>query len=218
MELTESRKETSTLTHYKACSVEVPVNYSRQKALNYTADHSDVRGGRVNAIPQKDARQQLYLMLMKIGATGELPQDEMLRVSFLNDFWSTLYLRNDICPGDIPFGIILSEFTTALVQGVADRKGNNQAAICQAFNNWVKREDVRNRLYLLRDRAYPDQKPKQVPEKATQASIRDCTDEDLSNKLKSIKPMAGIKMVDKMICELESEINRRIEKINKNGK
>ena len=172
-------------------------------------DQADVRGGEVQPIPQKEARADLYKLFMKIGATNELPEESHLLTSFLNDFWRTLYLRNHQCPGDIPFGIIIDEFTIALVQGRAERKGNNQAAICQAFNDWISRPDVRNRLYELRDRAYPDNKPKQIPKTATPETVADYSDEELQQKLKSIKPMAGINMVDQMIGELEGEIERR---------
>lgn len=172
-------------------------------------DQSDVRGGDVKPVPQKEARADLYKLFMKIGATNELPEEKNLLVSFLNDFWETLYLRNHQCPGDIPFHIIISEFTVALVQGVAERKGNNQSAICQAFNAWISRTDVRNRLYQLRDRAYPAQKPKQLSKDATPETVEDYTDEELEAKLTSIKPMAGIGMVDQMIAELEKEIGRR---------
>lgn len=209
MEVIESRKETNTLRRYKACSVEVPANYSRQKAMSYARDHREDRNGMVDPVPQSDARQQLYLMLMKIGATSELPQEKNLRVSFLNDFWSTIYLKNNYCPGDIPFHIILTEFTTAIVQGSADRKGNNQAAICQAFNKWISQDKVRHRLYQLRDEAYPAQKPKQVAQNATPETVRDYSNEKLQKRLQSLRPMAGVGMVDQMIGEYEREIKRR---------
>lgn len=209
MEVIESRKETNTLRHYKACSVEVPANYSRQKAIGYAKDHADVRGGIVQALPETDARRKLYLLHMKIGATSELPQKEDVRISYLNDFWSTLYLKNTFCPGDIPFDIIITEFTTAIVQGSVTRKGNNQAAICQAFNDWISRDKVRHRLYQLRDEAYPAQKPKQVAENATPETVRDYSDEELQSKLAALRPMAGIQMVDQMIKELGAEVERR---------
>lgn len=209
MELIVNQKETGTLTRYKRSNVEVPANYSRQKSLSYAKDHSEIRGGTVQAIPQRYARKQLYLMLMKIGATGELPQENDLRISFLNDFWNTLYLKNNYCPEDIPFNIIISEFTTALVQGAADRKGNNQAAICQAFNEWISREKVRHRLYQLRDQAYPDSKPKQVAQRATPETVKDYSDEELGKKLKSLQPFSDLNMVSLMITEIEKEIDRR---------
>ena len=177
--------------------------------MDLMRDQADVRGGDVQPIPHKDVRADLYKLFMKIGASSEVPTAGDQRESFLNDFWRTLYLRNHQCPGDIPFGIIIDEFTIALVQGRAERKGNNQAAICQAFNDWISRPDVRNRLYELRDRAYPDNKPKQIPKTATPETVADYSDEELQQKLKSIKPMAGINMVDQMIGELEGEIERR---------
>lgn len=208
MELT-SRKETGTLKPYRVCSVEVPADYSRGKAIQYTNTQSDVRGGTIDPIPQSEARRQLYLLHMKIGGTGELPEDDELRQSFLNDFWKTIYFHNHLCPADIPFSIIMDQFTRAMVLGVIQRKGNNQAAICAAFNEWISRPDVRHKLYQVRDQMYPEGKPKQIPQTATPETVKDYTDEELHQKLSAIQPMAGIKMVDAMIQELEGEIERR---------
>ena len=158
MELQENRtKAINTQRQSGTCSVEVPESYSRQKAIKKAKD----KGGR--AIPEKEARINLYMMFVKIGATGEVPQENDLRVSFMNDFWRVIYLENNFCPGDIPFPIIMEEFTKAMIHGIAERKGNNQAAICQAFNKWITREDVRTKLYQKRDAMYPHKKPKQIP-------------------------------------------------------
>lgn len=157
----------------------------------------------------------MYKLFMKIGARSEVPTKADQRESYLNDFWRSMYMKNHQVPADIPFAIIIEEFTTALVQGEAKRKGNNQAAICQAFNAWICREDVRNRLYEIRNRRYPDAKPKEIPARATEESIRDYSDEELHEKLEAIKPFEGLKMVNQMIEELEKEIERR-ETVNSN--
>jgi len=138
--------------------IEIPAPYSRQKAIKLAREN-----GVENPTPNSKATDMLYLMFMKIGATSELPSDEKLKESFLNDFWLDFYFNNHLCPGDIPFHIILKQFTTAMVQGEKSlygisRKGNNQAAICQAFNNWVTRDDVRHMLYRKRDEMYPHKK------------------------------------------------------------
>lgn len=207
----DERKETSTSISSRAeRSLEVPVNLSRAKALQYINTHSEARGGEILGVPEKEASNMLYRLFMKIGATSELPEDSNLARAFLNDFWTDLYLKNNLVPGDIPFGIIISEFTTAMVQGRIERKGNNQAAICGAFNKWISQQDVRNRLYQVRDRAYPEQKPKQVAENATtQPTVADYSDEELLENLENIKKMAGIKTADQMIEELEAEVERR---------
>lgn len=209
MELIENRKETSTSISSQAKSVSVPAQLSRGKARHYITDQGDVRGGKVKPVPEREATNLLYRLLMKIGATGELPEENHLARSFLNDFWIDLYFSNNHVPDDIPFGIMFHEFTTALVQGRVSRKGNNQAAICEAFNNWITREKVRHRLYQLRDEAYPAQKPKQVAETATPERLEDFSDEKLKKRLESLKPMAGVGMVDQMISEYEKEIDRR---------
>lgn len=209
MELIESQKETSTSISSQAKSVSVPAQLSRGKAREYITGQGEVRGGLVRAVPEREATNLLYRLFMKIGATGELPEENALARSFLNDFWIDLYFKNNLVPDDIPFGIVIHEFTTALVQGRVGRKGNNQAAICEAFNDWITREKVRHRLYQLRDEAYPAQKPKQVPQQATAETVRDYSDEELRRKLAAIRHMSGIKMVDEMIAELEAEIGRR---------
>lgn len=163
----------------------------------------------IQPIPQKEAISRLYLLFMKIGATNELPKEKDLRISYLNDFWRTFYFENHICPADIPYDIIMDEFTKALVQGRVERKGNNQSAICQAFNEWIVRQDTRNLLYQKRDQMYPAKKPKQLTKDATPETIGDYSDKELLSKYNSIKPMVGISLVDKMIVELKKEIANR---------
>lgn len=205
MEIQESRpKATSMQKHSATSEVEVPEKYSRQKAIQYAKKNGS------NPIPQSGARKMMYMMLMKIGATGELPQRKNLQVSFLNDFWRVMYFENNYCPGDIPFPIIMDSFTTAMVQGTISRKGNNQAAICQAFNKWITREDVRHRLYQKRDEMYPNAKPKQITKNATPETIQDYSDEELKQKIKDIEPMAGgVRIVDEMLEKLNEEVERR---------
>lgn len=197
------------LMHSEPYSLEVPPNYTRRQVTQYSHTHSEVRGKAVRAVPDSPVRQRLYLMYMKIGATSELPTDPADRVSFLNDLWCTMYLNNHLCPDDIPFSLIINKFTVAMVQGRAERKGNNQAAIVQAFNNWITQMDVRNQLYQERDQFYPSQKPEQLPEQATQPTLADYSVEQLKKKLASIAPLAGIRMVNQMIEELEEEISLR---------
>lgn len=192
-------------------SAELPEKYSRKKALDYLRDQKDVRGGQVMPVPHKTDRADLYKLYMKIGAISELPENPQQEDSYLNDMWRTMYLRNHLCPADIPFDLIMDEFTLAMVQGTIKRKGNNQAAIVSAFNNWITRPDVRHRLYQVRDQMYPDNRPKQLAKDATPETVADYTDEELQQKLASIKPMAGLLMVDQMIEELEAEMERRRE-------
>lgn len=204
MELTKSGQKETRITHTLAGEpVTVPAKYSRLKAIK----HAKENGG--NPVPELSATKMLYMMFMKIGAKNELPSETKLQDSYLNDFWLDLYLNNHLCPGDIPFHIIIKMFTTAMVQGVVERKGNNQAAICGAFNKWITREDVRTKLYQKRDEMYPYQKPKQIPETATQESIEDYSDEELLEKHNSIEPMKGITMVNMMLKKLEEEIKKR---------
>jgi hypothetical protein len=149
------------------------------------------------------------MLYIKIGATSEIPQKEAEKVAYMNDFWRTIYLKNNLCPGDIPFSIIIDEFVLALAHGVIDRKGNNQVAICNAFNEWVTRQDVRHRLYQKRDELYPEGKPKQIPKTSPAETVADYSNEELLQKYNAIKPMAGLRMVDEMIEKLKQEMNER---------
>jgi hypothetical protein len=203
------QKETGMSKSLTTYNVEVPTALSREKALKFIKSQMTVQNGDIFGIPKAETRQKLYMLFIKIGARDEIPQDKNIQVSYLNDFWSTLYLRNNLCPADIPFHIIMDEFTIAMVQGVIDRKGNNQAAICTAFNSWITRQDVRNRLYEIRNRLYPNQKPKELPKNATEKTIADYSDEELLKKIVDIKPMAGIAMVDHMLVELQKETTKR---------
>lgn len=193
----------------KQYSAEVPAQFTREKAIRYLANQSDARGTDVAAVPQKHVRADLYKLFMKIGAMSELPTKTSQMESFLNDFWKTIYLKNHLVPADVPFGIIIEEFTTALVQGSVRRKGNNQAAICQAFNAWITRQEVRNRLIEIHNRRNPDSQPRQIPERASKETVQDYSDEQLMEKLESIRPFEGLKLVNQMIEELEKEAERR---------
>lgn len=197
------RKETGMQKYSETYSIEVPVKYSRQKAMQYAKEGTGV------AVPKSEARQALYMMFLKIGARDEVPQQKDLSIAYLNDFWRLLYFENHICPADIPYDIIMDEFTKALVQGRVERKGNNQAAICQAFNEWIVRQDTRTLLSQKRDQMYPAKKPKQLTKDATPETIGDYSDKELLSKYNSIKPMVGISLVDKMIVEFKKEIANR---------
>lgn len=213
MEQITARKEISILsssTETKA--VEIPTELSREKALTRLNDYEDVHGGRLQAIPSEMATNYLYKMFMKIGATNELPSIERESEMFLNDFWGDLYLRNNLCPGNIPFPIIITEFTTAMVQKKVRRKGNNQEAICEAFNEWICRQEVRDNLYLLRDKMYPEKKPQQVTD-GKEKKLCDFSEEELNEQLKktehTIKQFKSLKFPKEWKAKLEAEIERR---------
>ncbi|MBD3615848.1 MAG: hypothetical protein HUJ22_04680 [Gracilimonas sp.] len=143
-------------------AVEIPSELSRRKAKDFIIDHSEVRGGQVEGIPTKKATNLLYRLYTKIGAIGELPENDQVARSYLNDLWIDFYLTNNLVPDDIPFPIIINEFTSQSVKGRVERKGNNQQAMITAFNGWITRQDVRSRLYQLRDQAYPQAAPQRL--------------------------------------------------------
>ena len=210
MELTTTRKETNTLSTYSEKVIDVPKSYSRGKALGLVNEQSEIVGGQLKAIPHEEDRKMLYLLFMKIGATSELPSNNQLKDQMLNDFWVTLYLKNNLVPGNIPYNIIIELFTLDMVQGTIERKGNNQAAICKAFNEWVVRQDVRERLINERDLRFPDRKPIQIAESSSKpVSLSDYSLEELKTKIQKLKTFKGLKSVDLMIEEMESEIQSR---------
>ncbi len=200
----------NTLSTYSDKVIDVPKSYSRSKALGLVSEKSDIVGGQLKAIPHEEDRKLLYLLFMKIGATSELPSNNQLKDQMLNDFWVTMYLKNNLVPGDIPYSIIIELFTMDMVQGVIDRKGNNQAAICKAFNEWIVRQDVRERLINERDVRYPYSKPPQIAKSSKEpVSLSEYSVEELRTKIQKLKTFAGLKSVDLMIEEMENEIDQR---------
>ena len=127
---------------------------------------SEAVGKPVHPIPDKNGVNKLYTMYLRIGGLNELPSESKPIDAFLKDFWLYLYFENRYIPVDIPFDVLMHEFTKSLIHGDAQRKGNNQAEICRAMNNWVQNPDVRAKLYQVRDRFYPSQKPKQIEKKS----------------------------------------------------
>ena len=166
-------------------ATEIPYQYSRSKALNLLENKSDATGREESGKASADAVNKMYEMYLKIGATNELPEKEEHIESYLSDFWRTIYLHNNMVPPDMPFDVIIDEFAGKLVRGEIDRKGNNQAALCQAFNKWVTYTETRNRLYELRDRKYPSDKPKQLQEGSGYASSQE--EADMNRMIKGKK-------------------------------
>lgn len=151
--------------------VKIPFQFSRGKALQYIKNRSE--GSELQGAADDETVNRLYEMYLKIGATNELPEKQDHIVGYLSDFWRTVYLNNNLVPDDIPFDVVMDEFTGKMVRGEVNRKGNNQAAICQAFNRWVTQTDTRNRLYYLRDKKYPNDKPKQLESSSGYAHTQD---------------------------------------------
>jgi len=205
MEITKRREIGTSSSLVGRNSAVVPFRLSREKAIKRLKE----KGVGFNGIPEKQATDLLYVLFVKIGAVSELPSNAKIAEKFLNDFWSVLYLQNNLCPADIPFDIIINSFSVALVHGTVERKGNNQAAICKAFNEWITRDDVRHRLYEARNRTYPNQKSKELAKDATPETIKDYTNEQLLRKINQITPMAGISLVDQMLQELKKEKKAR---------
>lgn len=120
-----------------------------------------------------------------------------------------MYLKNPIVPGHIPFDVIIEEFTTFAVQNSSDRYGNNQAAIIQQFNNWIKKAEVQHKLTALRDQRYPEKAPAKLKESNPTVKIEDLTTQALKQRIESMLPFEGLKTVDAMIAEYRAELDRR---------
>jgi hypothetical protein len=158
----ERRKETGlSSTYHGRPSAKIPDNFSRAKANQYIVNRSNT--GPVSPGPEKDTLKAMYELYVKIGAIDELPSDHDQIDGYLSELWNEVFYDNDLVPADIPGDIVIAEFTRAVVSGLADRKGNNMAAIISAFNKWIVKQDIRERLYKSRDKYYPGQKPKALP-------------------------------------------------------
>jgi len=165
MDIVKQKETRLSSTFQERKYIEIPVNFSREKALTYISNRSD--GGNVYPKPERPATDSLYEMYLKIGALNELPSDKDQISSFLSELWVALFYENHLVPQDIPGDIVVSEFTKAFVSGRAPRRGNNMAAIVTAFNDWIVSSGVRDRLYETRNKYYPQKKPKELPRQTT---------------------------------------------------
>lgn len=185
-------------------TVKIPDNFSRAKASQYLANRSE--SGATDPYPETDTVKALYELYVKIGAREELPSDNEGKEGFLSGLWIDIFFKNNLVPADIPADIVISEFSRALVTGVADRKGNNMSAIITAFNKWVVRKEVRQRLYEKRDHYYPGQKPKALP-KASSYS-KDPEEAEMERLIQGKKieewPPAANELLKKMAMQILS--------------
>lgn len=187
--------------------VDIDYELSREKAIKKL---TSVNIGNAQAIPNvsRAAIDMLYRLHMKIGATNQLPEDVKHSESYLKDLWVSIYLKNNKCPGDIPFPIIMEEFIEFCVQNNDGRKGNNHAAICSAFNSWVTQEANRNKLYQIRNDRYPSKAPKQLESKSRNRKITH-SDDELLLHLKNIPNLSESELANRMFKEYSAEAERR---------
>lgn len=150
----------------------------------------------------------LQVLYSKIGASNDLPKSTNERISYFNEIWVTMYLRNNLCPGDVPFDIIINKFTEALVHGKAERKGNNMAAIVQCFNRWIVNEKTRQELYIERDRLYPNSKPKQLKSESG-INVSDLSVSEIRSRIEGLQPFMSMKSVQDLKETYEKELKRR---------
>lgn len=166
----------------------------------------------VEPVPADQDRKNLYLLFMKIGATGELPSRKELKDAMLNDFWLDLYWKNPIVPSQIPFSIIIREFKTYAVQNTHERKGNNQGEIIRQFNKWIQRPGTLEDLTHLRNELFPELKPKELAERTEEKPLEKWQDSELKEALEKAryhKNKFPIPYLDKWIGKLETEIEKR---------
>ena len=209
-ESTELQKATTTPT---TSSTDVP-----QLAESETKAAAVERlGGLVSVepLPPTQARKNLYLLMMKIGATGELPSRKELKDAMLNDFWLDLYWKNPKVPTQIPFSVIIREFKTYAVQHTHERKGNNQGEIIRQFNAWIQRPKVLADLVNLRNKLYPHLKPKELAEQTEEKPVEKWQDAELKEALEKArdqKKKFPIPYLEQWINKLETEIETRNSK------
>ena len=196
----------SSSTNYR--DTKIPVAFSRRKALKLLSERKELAVVVHTGIPSKEAIRSIQMLHTKIGASNDLPQKAELRYSYLCELWNTMYLKNNLCPGDVPFPIVLTEFTEALVHGRAERKGNNMSAIVQCFNAWIVKEEVRFKLIQERDRIFPASKPKQVGGR-TSSNLSELSVEELEHRIKKLQPFEKLKTTQEMKKSYEEELAKR---------
>ena len=162
MEVITQPRETSTLSSLQ----EVPTEYSRERALRLVQQSSEIRNTALQASPSREAVNMLYRMYEKIGAIQELPGETQMKVSYLSDFWRTLYLKNNLCPGDIPFSIVIEAFTDAVVYGL-ERKVITRPLSCGALTGGLLNPLYGSNSYAFGISAIPRTNPFRLQSEAS---------------------------------------------------
>ncbi len=167
--------------------------------------------------------QELY---HKIGANAELPEIRfrdgnpigetvLRRDAYFADLYKTMYLKNAIVPGDIPFEIILEAFTLHAVQNSHLRKGNNQAAIVRQFNEWIVNSSVQQGLRSEFYVRYPEKQPLKLEDpKDKSIELAELNVEELQERISKLKPFRFLEMTQKIIKKYEVELESRGETVD----
>lgn len=153
----------------------------------------------------EDTWKMMYQTYFKIGATSELPSSGNRVQAVLSEMYRIVFVDNHRVPDDIPFVIIWEEFSDGLIRGDIERKGNNMGALCQAFNDWITQERVRNLIREVFRREFPERQHKQLqgatnfdePDKfeinklTAGKKVEEWPAEAIEDTLKSLKTLSG---------------------------
>ena len=189
-------------------------------AINHNQTKQQVIDSNKNAMPSMIELNKLTMVMFselyhKIGATSELPVvfDKnhsggiAKRKAFFVDLYFSMFLKNKFAPSEIPFDVVMDEFILYAVQNSDKRKGNNQAAIIEHFNTWIKKPETRHQLILERNKRYPQNVPKAL-NKRNSSKLKNCTKQELIQRIQNLKrlPFKSLKSVQSYIKELEDEL------------
>jgi len=140
---------------------------SRKQANTQIQDGSDPR--RIS-IPVH-LGNAFAVFFQDLGAETLLPSNGNDKVSYINRLHKALTINNKLCPPEIDFNVIYSQFFNAVLSGEIQPKGYSIKPLCDAFNQWITNDKVRNRLYEKHYEYNPDDKPKQLEESIPKPSF-----------------------------------------------
>ena len=189
-------------------------------AINYNQTKQQIIDSNKNTMPSmielnKPTMVMFSELYHKIGATSELPvvidknhsAGIAKRKAFFVDLYFSMFLKNKFAPNEIPFDVLMDEFILYAVQNSDKRKGNNQAAIIEHFNAWIKTPETHHQLILERNKRYPQDKPKALNARNS-SKLKNYTKEELIQKIQNLKrlPFKSLNSVQSYIKELETEL------------
>lgn len=189
-------------------------------AINHNQTKRQIIDSNKNTMPSmielnKPTMVMFSELYHKIGATSELPviidknhrAGIAKRKAFFVDLYFSMFLKNKFAPNEIPFDVVMDEFILYAVQNSDKRKGNNQAAIIEHFNTWIKKPETRHQLMLERNRRYPQDKPKALNARSS-SKLKNYTKEELIQKIQNLKrlPFKSLNSVQSYIKELEDQL------------
>lgn len=128
---------------------------TKQQAISYRDDQ-------IRTSYDREMLNAIYLFLIDIGASRDIPESEGPRKAFIQRVHESLSVNNPFYPEDIPFHVVYPRFFSVVINNQVERRGNNISALVGAFKNWISNPRVTEELYETWYRIEPSAAPKQL--------------------------------------------------------